>query len=403
MKFNQWTLALASAGMVSLGSIAQADDAAHSVLSHVSKTTLSGYVDTSAIWALGEGGNGNLPGRNNDGAGYVDGFNLNVVQLTLEKPLDDSEWSSGYRVDMWMGPDSQWLGNYSIGGGGGGDFSLKQAYVNVNAPIGNGLDIKMGVFDTIIGYEVANSPGNANFGRSYGFFFEPFQHTGVLASYQLTDELGFTGGVANTFNAGINDRPFRPGGLAGGAGSESQKTYLAALTYDVPEDAGVFGGASLTVGVVDGLSTGPEEQTNFYAGASTGTPVDGLTLGIAFDYAENAAQAGPIGIDAWALAGYFSYTLTEKATLHGRIDYLQADDFFFADLGTPGAQDEDNELLALTATLDYSLWENVLSRLEVRWDHSLEGDLFGGPSGTFFGAADDDSVVTIALNAVYQF
>jgi len=402
MKFNQWTLALASAGMVSLGSIAQADDATHNVLSHVSKTTLSGYVDTSAIWGLGDGGNGNFPGRTNDGAGRVDGFNLNVVQLTLEKPLDDSEWASGYRVDMWMGPDSQWLGNYSAFGGGGNDFSLKQAYVNVNAPVGNGIDIKMGVFDTVIGYETANSPANNNFSRSYGFSIEPFQHTGILASYQLTDELSFTGGVANTFNSGINDRVDHPFGLAGGGGSESQKTYMGALTYEVPEDAGVLGGATITAGIVDGLATGPEEQTNYYVGATTGTPIDGLTLGFGFDYADSLAS-GFVDIDAWSIAGYASYQLNDKATLHGRVDYIESDDFLFADLGTPGVQDEDNELLSLTATLDYKLWENVLSRLEVRWDHSLEGDLFGGTSGTFFGGADDDSVVTIALNAVYNF
>ena len=196
MKFNQWTLALASAGMVSLGSIAVADS--HSVLSQVSKTTLSGYVDTSAIWALGSGGNGNFPGRTNDGVGRADGFNLNVVQVSLEKPLDESEWASGYKVDMWMGPDSQWLGNYSSGSFGANDFSLKQAYVALRAPIGNGLDLKMGVFDTVIGYEVANSPANPNFSRSYGFALEPFQHTGLLASYQLTDELSVSAGVANT-------------------------------------------------------------------------------------------------------------------------------------------------------------------------------------------------------------
>ncbi|MBT5708638.1 MAG: outer membrane beta-barrel protein [Verrucomicrobia bacterium] len=399
MKFNQWTLALASAGMVSLGSIAVADS--HSVLSQVSKTTLSGYVDTSAIWALGSGGNGNFPGRTNDGVGRADGFNLNVVQVSLEKPLDESEWASGYKVDMWMGPDSQWLGNYSSGSFGANDFSLKQAYVALRAPIGNGLDLKMGVFDTVIGYEVANSPANPNFSRSYGFALEPFQHTGLLASYQLTDELSVSAGVANTHPSGINARAEFVGG------SESQKTYMGAVTYTIPEDAGFLGGGAVYAGIVEGLAGGPREQSNYYAGVTVPTPVDGLAVGIAFDYVDNIGSAIGAGqIDAYSIAGYGSYQVSEKMTFNARVDYVEGDDGLFFDEGAPGfvgAANSDNELLSVTGTIDYSLWENVISRLEVRWDHSLNSNQFGGPSGTFFGGADDENVVTVGVNAIYQF
>lgn len=392
MKFNQWTLALASVGMVSLSSNALADS--HSVMSQVSKTTMSGYVDTSAIWGIGKGGNANFPGRTNDGAGYVDGFNLNVVQLSLESPLDESEWAAGYGVDLWFGPDAAWLGSNSFfGTGAGGDLGIKQAYVALRAPIGNGIDIKMGQFDTIIGYEVGSGPGNPNFSRSYGFFLEPFQHTGVLASYQLTDEIGVSAGVANSYGFGINDRP-----NAIGQGNESEKTYMASVSYEIPEEAGFLGGGALYAGIVDGLVAGgaPSDRTSYYAGATVPTPVDGLALGLAFDLADTAAAG-----DAYSIAGYLSYQLTEKMTFNGRVDYAKADSgvFFATDDGG------DSELLSLTGTVDYSLWENVISRLEVRWDHALEGgDAFGGANGAGFGALpDDENAVTIALNAVYQF
>src|SRR5436189_947642 len=52
MNCNQWTLALASVGIVSLGSVAQAEEQ-HSIMTALSSTTLSGYVDTSASWWLG--------------------------------------------------------------------------------------------------------------------------------------------------------------------------------------------------------------------------------------------------------------------------------------------------------------------------------------------------------------
>ena len=45
MKFNKWTVALAAAGLVSIGHNAQAEEG---YISALSKTTLSGFVDTSA-------------------------------------------------------------------------------------------------------------------------------------------------------------------------------------------------------------------------------------------------------------------------------------------------------------------------------------------------------------------
>ena len=49
MKFNKWTIALAATGVVSLAGIAQAEES-HPVNTALSSTTLSGFVDTSAIW-----------------------------------------------------------------------------------------------------------------------------------------------------------------------------------------------------------------------------------------------------------------------------------------------------------------------------------------------------------------
>src|SRR4051812_33654382 len=85
MKFNQWTSALASVGIVSLGSLARAEEQ-HTVMTALSSTTISGYVDTSASWWTGKqsevGGEfGALPGRTFDNSNKQDGFFLNAVKL----------------------------------------------------------------------------------------------------------------------------------------------------------------------------------------------------------------------------------------------------------------------------------------------------------------------------------
>src|SRR5262245_11724636 len=118
MKFNKWTLGLAAVGMVSLTSAVQAEEAASTVNNIVtgaaSSTILSGYVDTSAHWNPGTG-NGNVPAYAFNNSGKADGFNLDVVKVSLEKPLDESEWASGYKAEVIYGPDANALGTSALG------------------------------------------------------------------------------------------------------------------------------------------------------------------------------------------------------------------------------------------------------------------------------------------------
>jgi hypothetical protein len=105
----------------------------------LSSTTISGYVATSAQWNLGTG-NANLPNYKFGGADKADGFNLDVVQVRIEKPLDEAEWAAGYRVDLWAGPDANTLNTGSTLSTGSSDFAVRQAYVALRTPVGNGLD-----------------------------------------------------------------------------------------------------------------------------------------------------------------------------------------------------------------------------------------------------------------------
>src|SRR5256714_10323179 len=167
MKFNKWTVGLAAVGVVSLASAARAEEKVSTVMTALSSTTLSGYVDTSAQWNFGTG-NAHLPDYKFGGSSKADGFNLDVIQLRIEKPLDEQDWAAGYRVDLWAGPDANALGTQSTLSSGSSDFAIRQAYVLLQAPLGNGLTFKLGVFDSIIGYESVESPNDPNYTRSYG-------------------------------------------------------------------------------------------------------------------------------------------------------------------------------------------------------------------------------------------
>src|ERR1019366_1069580 len=114
MKYNRWTVALAALGLVSFASAAKAEEKASPVMTALSSTTISGYVDTSAEWNPGTG-NGNLPAYKFNGPNKADGFNLDVIQLRIDKPLDEQDWAAGYRADLWFGPDANVLGTSSTG------------------------------------------------------------------------------------------------------------------------------------------------------------------------------------------------------------------------------------------------------------------------------------------------
>ena len=367
MKFNQWTLGLAAVGIVSLATVAQAEE--NAVNSAFAGLTMSGAVETSA--SINTARNGALPGRSFDGRNRQDGFNFNSARLTLEKAVSEDQFGAGFRTDLVYGPDADAF--Y------GGNVPIKQAYVALRVPVGNGIDIKMGVFDTPIGYEQFDSGSNPNFSRSYGFAIEPNHHTGVLASYKIVDALSVSAGVANSHNGVIgtfNDR------LA----TEGRLTYLGTATITLPEGTGALQGSTINLGIIrgedaseDADQTTTRATTSYYAGATVNTGITGLSLGAAFDYLQDGDVIVSPDNKLWALAGYVSYAVTDKLKLNGRYDTIQTD---------------DGDLRSVTLTAQYDLWANVLTRLEGRWD---SGEAVFGAAGT------SEDAVTIAVDVIYKF
>jgi len=397
MKFNKWTVGLAAVGVVSLASAARAEEKVSTVMTALSSTTLSGYVDTSAQWNFGTG-NAHLPDYKFGGSSKADGFNLDVIQLRIEKPLDEADWAAGYRVDLWAGPDANTLGTQSTLATGSGDFAIRQAYVALRMPFGNGIDWKVGVFDSIIGYESVESGNNPNYTRSFGHSIEPQTHTGVLASYRVNDMLSFSAGIANTVGPRINSR--NTSSDDGQVKAESSKTYMASIAITAPDSWGFMSGSTWYAGFVNGFNENESKadydnnSASYYVGGTLATPVTGLRLGASFDYLD----AHNIGGETWSVAGYLSYQATDKLSLHFRGEYLRdrGDQKFFID--SIGNSTNPDRALALTATAQYDLWKNVISRLELRLDHSLSGqDVWGGNDGS------TENAWMLAANIIYKF
>jgi hypothetical protein len=431
MKFNKWTLGLAAVGVVSLASAARADEKMSSLQTALSDTTISGYVSASANWAITPGGGAyeSSPAQYIPFQGVTkqDGFNLDVVKLSIAKPEDESPWASGYQIDLMFGPDAV---NYNTSVNAKGyytsyygneygtypDFAIKQAYVSLRTPVGNGIDWKIGVWDTVIGYEVTDAGSNPNYTRSIGYWLEPTEHTGVLASYKVNDQLSFSAGIANSLSAGINNRN-TSSGFADNAGSFSKKTVMASATWTAPSTWGWAAGSSLYSGFVYGFNGGHYSyangnQFNGYVGATINTPLKQLTTGFALDYVHNLGGGWAAGDeDLWSdvidLGLYATWKQTDKLSFNARGEYWYGSDYY--DIGS-NKRTYDNQGMELTATVEYDLWANVTSRLELRYDHLLGDHGYPGISTDSYYYDDytvNDSELRTSLglyaNIIYKF
>jgi hypothetical protein len=430
MKFNKWTLGLAAVGVVSLTSAARADEKMNSLQTALSDTTISGSVSASMNWAIAPS-----EGKYQDSpASYIpfqgptkqDGFNLDVVRLTIAKPEDESPWASGYQVDLMFGPDAvgynpsangapQYYGGY----GPTPDFSIKQAYVTLRTPVGSGIDWKIGVFDTVIGYEVTDAGSNPNYTRSWGYAIEPTEHTGILGSYKINDEWSVSAGVANTLSAGINTRAFNyPYDYGNNYSEDWHKTLMGSVTFTAPSSWGWAAGSSFYGGIVygfngaDGGNSGFHQggnQANYYAGATLNTPLKQLTAGFAFDYAENFGGGGDdkytgetneydtFEYNVLAAGVYATYKVTDKLSLNGRAEYVYGEDVVKHSPDYPGGGTFSADGYELTGTVEYDLWANVMSRLELRWDHA---NTHYSELGDYLYVKDS---VGLYANVIYKF
>jgi len=153
------------------------------------------------------------------------------------------------------------------------------------------------------------------------------------------------------------------------------------------------GGSSLSTGHI----------TCWQIGGTMPTPVTGLSVGLSYDYMDGPNLPFAAGVDTrskYANAGtlYVMYQATEKLKLNARAEYTSASSGFWY---APTPTSHNSALFGLTGTIDYSLWANVMSRVELRWDHSLTSDLPYG--GTVAAPGGQRNAVTVALNVIYKF
>jgi hypothetical protein len=403
MKFNKWTLSLVGIGAVSLASAVRADEAVKLVPLNtlVPSTTISGYVDTAVQYNLGNYSLGaNTPagtygtGIGGANAQKVDSFTLNDIDIALDKPEDATPWASGYHVDLNYGTDAVGVsinGTPANNAAGTANAAIRQGYVVLRTPAGNGIDWKFGVQDDIIGYEGNTDGGNPNYTRSVGYSVEPTTLLGLIGSYKISDAVTVQGGVADATSPSF-------------VATSSDKTFAAAVAFTAPDSFGWAKGASLNLGAL--LNLDKNGQDNYYAGLTLPTPWTPLKLGAALDVVSVANQnttAGPLqnnhNDSGWIAGIYGNIQATDKLSFNLRGEYFDLTTSTAGIGGVNGYPGTNGKGEEFTATLQYNLWANVTSRAEFRWDHADDGRYFGSGPG-YAGTGD---AFLLAANLIYTF
>ena len=172
---------------------------------------LSGFVDVAYTH------NFNNPASNLNQLHIFDtnanAFMPHLAQLVFERPADAGGSlldRAGFRARLNFGLDSRVTRartNFQTGTSND-ELDFQEMYAQYIIPIGNGLDVKFGKINTLIGYELINSWENPNFSRSFMFGLgQAFTTTGIRFSYQFNPVVLATFGVVNGWdNVDDNNR-----------------------------------------------------------------------------------------------------------------------------------------------------------------------------------------------------
>ena len=337
MKMNKWTMGLAAAGVVTLSSVAQAQDAAAGADALAASTTLSGYVSTGYKYS-----NSASTGYFRAGEGR-NAFSLDVVDLKITDGTDHS----AYTVELWMGPAASNLGTQDSGDGG--TVELMQANIDLRI---SGIDLKIGQFGTVVGAETYDYTSNTFYTHSWGFAIEPTHHTGLLASYNVSDELVIAAGLANTTGNATN---------GAGAGSGSSKTFLGSVSYTLSSATGALSGTELYYGIVSGNAAGASGDNDDYHYLSVTLPelAANLSISVAWDHVESGT-AGTA--DSNVVGLYVGYQVNDDLALNARFEVGNTN------TGSGNWDDNADGIESITIGVNYKIWDNVISRVEFRND-----------------------------------
>ncbi len=325
----------------------------------------------------------------------MDTFSINQFDLNFYKN-PNPEGGVGFNLDLLIGEDARVINNVTTGDTA--DYITPvQAYIDVVAPLnfleGNSIlddsiDIKVGRFVTLAGFEVIRSPDNWNISRSFTFnLAEPLTHTGVRTTYKLfNDKVTTYLGVNNGWDNVIDNNQWKTIETGFSLSPLENVTWTTAL-YIGPENNSTSGHKRYLVSNVLGWDA-----------------TDKLSFRTVFDFGSESRVQDLLndntGTDTttnqnaqwWGWTGYVRYQLTQQWGWVYRLEFFRDADYFRTNAANTSAGITDS-IWAMTFGTDYKFYDNLTGRLEYRLDRSDDHDPFNAQANQS----------TIGAQLIYNF
>jgi hypothetical protein len=366
----------------------------------LTSVTLSGFVTSSYFYDLAST-------KDVHPVGYLwntalNQFTLNKVKLTLASPnVDKDKWDAAYRVSLMYGQDAKVDNSTS---GTTGYQAIREAYVELNAPIGTGLDFKAGELISLLNYESGDGgAANANFSQGYQWWYTgngPAE--GVQLSYDFNEMFGLKLRLQNGLYTGESDSGSKTF-MGGFYVNPDKKTSLAFLGFAGKQnfappwflEGGSFIGSRV---LTEKYNITFATEFDYFRFSGFDSALDGVPGG--------GANEG----DFWSVGAWLTADLTPKITLALRGDWIDDPTGFgtfwnspspsSVEYGSPGFSSSiyttgaGQDLSSITLTLDYKPVGSLKIQPEIRWNHSSYDSAF---------APGKKDQVIVGMGASYLF
>jgi hypothetical protein len=232
---------------------------------------------------------------------------------------------------------------------------IQEAYLTYKAPIGRGLQLKAGIEVSPVGMESLAVHDHWTWSRSNLFFGLPYYHTGLRATYPVSDRVSVSAAVLNGWNSVVDNN--------------EAKSVEAHVTYRVPKRATA---QLLYLGGVERASSAPEGQYWRHHFDAVGELDVSAWLQLAAQ-ADYGFEPNRFGTARW-----FAGAAAARAKALDWLYFVVRGDRFYEHQASDGTGRTSTPLFwngvewvsSLTATADVRPHDNISFRLEFRHDQA---------------------------------
>ena len=327
-------------------------------------------------------------------------FRPNLAQAVLEREAKaTNDWLDrlGFKVKFNVGRDSDFIGGSDLGQWA--DF--QEYYLQYIAPVGNGLNVRLGQINSLVGYEVVESPYNPNYSRSWLFGLgQPFTTRGLRASYAFNQEVSWSLGVINRINSNLpndKDSPWIESALTLVPSDKVKLTLYGLVGPGVGAVDVRWGGLLLGGGFISVQATA---QTSVVVESYYANQINSSTISSGKNARWNGVAAYLIHDFSTEWGIRLRSEIFEDAggsvACQGTTDYQPRANVCFGATSSASAPTISQTLWEFTSTLQYKPFSSLTTRLEYRYDKSNQNVFQVGGRATSYQP-------TLSLDVIYLF